>query len=95
MKAVLAPKAQQDLSDIWDYTAKQWGAAQAENYIRGIWRVIQEQLTDFNASQEAGYIRPGYRKALSGSHLIFFKPTAAGITVVRILHQSMDLPRHL
>lgn len=74
MKAVLTPKAQQDLSDIWDYTAEQWGTVQAEHYIREIWRIIQSQLTDLNASQEAGYIRPGYRKVLCGSLSSFLSP---------------------
>ena len=33
---VLSPAAQADLSEIWDYTARHWGEAQAERYTRDI-----------------------------------------------------------
>nr|WP_240539733.1 type II toxin-antitoxin system RelE/ParE family toxin [Rhizobium sp. CCGE 510] len=40
--------------------------------------------------------RKGYRKAFVGSHLLYFKSNDAGqITVVRILHQRMDVAEHL
>ena len=38
----------------------------------------------------------GYRKAAAGSHILFFRVTDAGLLdVVRILHQRMDISRHL
>jgi len=32
----LRPKAIDDLSDIWNYSAETWGTAQAERYLRGL-----------------------------------------------------------
>lgn len=38
----------------------------------------------------------GYRKSLVGSHILYFRHTASGtIDIVRILHQRMDVMRHL
>jgi len=33
------------------------------------------------------------RRALVGSHVVFFREDAAAVTVVRVLHQSMDVGR--
>jgi toxin ParE1/3/4 len=33
----------------------------------------------------------GLRRALVGSHVVFFREDAAAVTVVRVLHQSMDV----
>ncbi|WP_113913662.1 type II toxin-antitoxin system RelE/ParE family toxin [Roseovarius dicentrarchi] len=40
-------------------------------------------------------VREGYLKQAVGKHLVFYRPTDAGIEVIRILHQSMDVGRHL
>lgn len=41
-------------------------------------------------------VRDGYQKALTGLHVIYFRWTdQSQIVVVRILHQSMDVERHL
>lgn len=95
MKIELKPKAQDDLSDIWDYTCRQWGTMQAETYIRNIWQTIESLKSSYNPSQSIDFVRAGYRKIQSGSHVIFFKPTITSITIIRILHQQMDIERHL
>ena len=35
---VLSPRAQADLDEIWDYSAKHWGENRAEVYIRELWQ---------------------------------------------------------
>lgn len=37
----LSAKALADLADIWDYSARHWGEAQAERYVRAIHPVAQ------------------------------------------------------
>ena len=91
----LSPKAKLDLNRIWDHTYQEWGLEQAEKYVKELWDSIQAQLIDPSTSSDIAYIRKGYRKIRSGSHVIFFKSTGAGINVVRILHQKMDFERHL
>jgi toxin ParE1/3/4 len=91
----LSPRAKLDLSEIWDYTLSQWGADQAEKYVRELWSTIEYVASDSIKSVDVGDVRRGYRKSRSGSHVIFFKVTDDGIDVVRILHQRMDFERHL
>jgi toxin ParE1/3/4 len=40
-------------------------------------------------------VRPDYRKYPVGSHILFYRVTKAAIVVVRILHQRMDVERHI
>ena len=95
-RVILSPKAKVDLSQVWDYTYAEWGAEQAEKYIRELWAAIEEQSNDLTKSVDISDVRKGYRKVRSGSHVIFFKVTQGGILdVVRILHQKMDFDRHL
>ena len=92
---ILSPKAKADLSEIWDYTCTEWGAEQAEKYVRDLWAVMQEQTMDLAKSVDIGDVRKGYRKVRSGSHVIFFKAPKDGVVdVIRILHQKMDFERH-
>ncbi|AEG32351.1 type II toxin-antitoxin system RelE/ParE family toxin [Thiomicrospira cyclica] len=95
MKIELSPKAQEDLSYIWDYTYHQWGTMQAETYVRNIWHAIESLKSSYNSSQSIDFVRAGYRKIQTGSHVIFFKQASDTITVIRILHQQMDISRHL
>lgn len=42
------------------------------------------------------HIRPGYRKQLSGWHVIYYRLTEEGsVEIVRVLHRSMDVDGHL
>ena len=93
---ILSPKAKVDLSEIWDYTCREWGAEQAEKYVRDLWNVMQGKTQDLTKSVDISDVRNGYRKVRSGSHVIFFRVSrGGGVEVVRILHQKMDFDRHL
>ena len=94
-EVILSPRAKLDLSEIWDYTASQWGADQAEKYVRELWSTMEHATSDPAKSVNIADVRKGYRKVRSGSHVIFFKETGNGVDVVRILHQRMDFERQL
>ena len=94
-EVILSPGARLDLSAIWDYTLSQWGVDQAEKYVRDLSLAMEQAASDPAKSVDIGDVRTGYRKLRSGSHVIFFKITDAGIDVVRILHKRMDFDRQL
>ena len=89
--------------DIWDYTCKEWSETQAEKYIRGLHKHIQ-QLADKQkpwhplpnilitpAFFEAEVYFSHYEK-----HYIFFRELSDGaLGVMSILHEKMDLPVRL
>jgi toxin ParE1/3/4 len=92
---VLSPRAETDLGEIWDYTTDRWGLDQAEMYTRGIWQCIQAVAQRPAIGQDCSDIRTGYYKISCGSHVLFYRLTADGIDVVRILHERMNYDSHL
>jgi toxin ParE1/3/4 len=93
---LLSPAAQADLEQIWGYTHDRWGVDQAEEYLRELQRAIERAAANQRIDRACDEIRPGYRKLPAGSHLLFYRVNAEGvIDVVRVLHQRMDVDRHL
>ena len=88
-------RAESDLESIIDFTIEHWDAHQAAKYLDGL-----EELTgDLAKTPALGKSRDELHKGLRvfpyESHLLFYIKARHGITVVRILHESMDAPRHL
>ena len=96
MSAVrLTPKARRDLDEIWAYSVEQWGEARAEQYIRRLQAVIERVGERPDSARLCDDIRPGYRRASAGSHVIFLKLHENGVEIVRILHARMDFGHRL
>lgn len=91
----LTPAAQRDLEGIFDYTVERWGLEQALRYteaIAGACALLAEQ-PDHGLACDA--IRSGYRSWRVERHRIYYRPAPYGVAVVRVLHERMDVPRHL
>ena len=91
----LTPKAQDDLSEIWDRTNEKWGREQAERYLRDIQRAVERFAQSPSLARRSDDIRPGYRRFRVGAHVVFFRQGEEAIEIVRILHGHMDFTRHL
>ena len=92
----LSPRAREDLSEIWDYTAHHWGKDQADLYVRNIVAVCADLAAGRRQGRSAEAIRAGYLKCTAGSHVLFYRFSEKGeIHVIRILHHRMDVDRHL
>ena len=92
---ILSPLAQNDIDEIWNYTAKNWDINQAETYIRDLKTAIETVAANPKWGRSCEKIRSGYYKYPAGSHVIFFCLVDIGIDVKRILHERMDFERHL
>ena len=74
-----APKA---LNDLLDYARQLSDAVQL--------------LREFpNAGRSDPHLKPGRLLLHVGSHRMIYRVKADQIEIVRILHQSMNLPRHI
>lgn len=91
----LTPAAERDLAAIWIYTFQRWGVEQANRYID----ILTEAFAGLSKSPQAApacdQIRPGYRRRSVERHVIYFRITAYGIAIVRVLHERRDALRHL
>jgi toxin ParE1/3/4 len=90
-RVVLLRRARDEIEAIYDFTAGRWGIAKAVSYNRMIRERIEGLASGLTASRRAEEVGPGLRRALMGSHVVFFREDAAAVTVVRVLHQSMDV----
>jgi toxin ParE1/3/4 len=87
---IFTEQAEQDLAAIIDFTQERWGKAQANNYLDSLHTKVQT-LAD---NPELGLPREALAADLLSfphqSHIIFYLPQPYGITIVRVLHASMD-----
>jgi len=85
----ISSEADTDIQDIFWDSAKQWGIERAARYIEALHQTF-ENLAEFpHLGKDAGYLRRGYLRFTSGSHMIYFQKTDTGIFIVRILHQQL------
>lgn len=91
----LTPAAERDLEAIWIYTAQHWSVEQANHYTDMLTGAFAELAQSPKMAPACDYIRPGYRRQSVERHMIYFRITNYGIAVIRILHERMDVPRHL
>lgn len=66
-----------------------------DRYIAEIDDAMQAVARSPELGQNVDDIRAGYSRYRSGSHLIFCRRVDSGIEVMRILHQRMEIDRHL
>lgn len=90
-------KAVEDLTSIWNYTFRTWSERQADEYyemlISACGKTLIENLFPARLYNE---VAPDLYGIKAGRHLIFFKRMADGdVLIVRILHERMDIKRHL
>ena len=92
---VQSSRAEQDLTDIWVYTAEEWNLAQADMYVEELVAGIE----GLSSHPEPGYsredIRAGYRSLNVSQHIVFYTVTEEQVLIVRVLHKSVDVQRHL
>jgi toxin ParE1/3/4 len=94
MTLTFSPAAVADIGAIWDYTAETRGVVQADRHVDDI-RSACVALADGERVGRRVDVLDGYLKFPVGRHLIFFRQVGPGIVVIRVLHQSMNVERHL
>ncbi len=91
----LSPAAERDLENIWLYTRQQWNSEQADLYITILTNAFTELAQTPQTAAGCDHIRKGYRRLSVVRHMIYFRITDFGISIIRILHDRMDAQRHL
>ena len=72
-----------------------WSVAQRNKYLTQLDNRFAALAEFPTMGRSCEAIRPGYRKFHEGRHVIDYVLIPGGIKVVRILHASMDVERHL
>jgi len=88
-------KAETDLHHIGLYTQHKFGVKQRNRYLDEIMVKFQVLAKHPDLGQNRSILKTECYSSLIGSHVIFFKIYPYGIRIIRVLHQSMDLPKHM
>ncbi|MCQ8181207.1 type II toxin-antitoxin system RelE/ParE family toxin [Methylomonas sp. SURF-1] len=87
--------AAEDLERIWLYSFQQWGAEQADHYLRALFDRFAWLAEHPKLGKARDDIKPGYFCFPEGRHLIFYIATDTGIEIIGVPHQSMDVINHV
>ena len=86
-------RAMADLRDITRYTRERWGREQARLYREelelGIWKLALSP----GMGRVRADVAPSVRSFPIARHVAFYVEGEGGITVLRLLHPSMDVAR--
>jgi len=86
----LTPAAQNDLEDIWLYTAQRWSAAQADRYTDILEDILERLLFMPEMARERREFDPPVRIHPSSEHLIIYRVENNHLAILRILGAGQD-----
>lgn len=97
---VIRPLAKTDLKRIWHFSRERWGVEQADRYLRELDCAIKDLLRFPELGVDQGHIRSGYRALHVKRHWVFCRLLGhrleiVRVEIVRVLHDAMDIDRHL
>lgn len=94
-RLILAPAAQADLKEIYQYGLRRWGQAQADSYLETLkgkfWILTEQPLI----GTERPDLLAGVRSLPIEGHILFYRVRSASVEVIRVLHGRQDPVRHL
>lgn len=90
----LTPLAEADLEDIWTYTFEHWSLEQADHYVAELAAAF-ERLARREWVGRPSRAGDRYCRYPVGSHVVFYREMTDTLDVIRVLHQRMDVDRHL
>ncbi|VAW61651.1 hypothetical protein MNBD_GAMMA11-2296 [hydrothermal vent metagenome] len=92
---VIAPAAQNDLKDIYQYGLRRWGQIQSDSYLAAIkeqfWSLTEQPFMGVECPE----LLPDSRSLPIQSHTLFYRVTSGRIEIIRVLHGRQDPQRHL
>ncbi len=91
-RVVWAPRATQDLLDVWRYYVRVASPDVADNILRGIDRASEAIGRNPLTRRTRDDLMPGLRSALVSPHTIFYRLQGSDVEIVRVLHQRRDFP---
>jgi toxin ParE1/3/4 len=85
-----AQSAEEDLADIVQFTLRTWGADQASSYVDGLEQLAASVAENPRIGKPCEDLAPGLRAFPYESHALYYLTGDDVITIIRVLHQSMN-----
>ena len=91
----LRAAALEDIEEIARYTQREWGARQREKYLKALFSRFGELARNPMVGLARDDIAPGVRSFRAGRHIVIYLPDRGGVQIARVLHESMDVRKHM
>lgn len=92
----LTKKAVQDISTIWNYTFDKWSKTQADKYYKEIIQHCRKLSKNPTIGRNYFEVMDALKGSKINRHIIFYRTLESDvIEIERILHERMDLKKHL
>jgi toxin ParE1/3/4 len=95
VQLILSPQAEEDFTDILQYTLDTWGKTQTYIYRA----ILDKALLTIQQYPQIGHCRPelsaAHRIFPTGQHLLIYRVIDNTVYVSRILHERMDIIHNL
>jgi toxin ParE1/3/4 len=89
-QVVLSELAETDLTEIWIFVAQNDSAA-ADRLIDQIHKSCRMLAVTPRAGRERPELEPSIRSFVVGNYIIFYRASAHGIEIARVLHGRRDI----
>lgn len=86
----LSDKADEDLTEIYIFSFQKFGEAKADAHLLSLNECFSLLAANPRLGRKIDHIRQGYFQHEHGRHSIFYRQKINGITIMRVLHHSMD-----
>ena len=91
----LTDRANAELDAIYEYSILNFGLKKARAYLEGF-HVCFETLGRYpQMGRDYNRLKTGYRRYQYESHVIYYRSSADGVRIMRILHKSQDPMQNL
>ncbi len=87
--------AEEDLIAIWMYTYQEWGERQADLYLDDLNEAFMRIVRFPEIARERTELSPPARIHPHKHHLVVYTFDESNITIIRVLHESMNIDDHL
>jgi toxin ParE1/3/4 len=92
---ILSPQAIEDYEDILSYTLQMWGEEQLAVYDEMLDKALGIITEDPARGRKHRKLSAEYKYYHVGRHYIIYRLAGLEVQVVRILHDKMDIARHI
>lgn len=91
----IADQVETDLDDIYTYSIENWGIKRAREYLMALRTAMYALRDPRRLGHKHADLPAQYRVYAVKSHFLVYKEDAQSITVLRILHQRMNIFEHV
>ena len=91
----LSLAADSDLTELYAYSYREFGEAQADSYFVSLENCLQRIGEQPLLGADVGSLRAGYRRLVHREHAIYYRLEPAGVVIVRVLGPGMAAEKQL